>query len=129
MNRDTPPYTFRRGANPRSRGLAPSVFRFFDSPRRVLSPSLSELLFWSATAVCAVAQVAVVRAALAGRTPGASPALLARTREFFWVLLPAALLALLLVWTWRSLPARFNPSQGATASHVEGHPIPEGVRA
>ncbi|MCC6928046.1 MAG: hypothetical protein IT359_03545 [Gemmatimonadaceae bacterium] len=67
---------------------------------------MSDLFFWVATAICAVAQVAVVRAALAGRTPGASSSAVARTREFFWVILPAALLALLLLWTWRSLPAR-----------------------
>ncbi len=94
----------------------------------MLPPSVSELLFWSATAVCAVAQVAVVRAALAGRTPGASPTLLARAREFFWVLLPAALLALLLVWTWRSLPARFTPTQGASAAHAEGAAVVAEVR-
>lgn len=80
----------------------------------VHSTSISDLFFWCATAVCVVAQVAVVRAALAGRTPGASPSLLARTREFFWVILPAGLLALLLVWTWRSLPAR-TPAATSTA--------------
>lgn len=85
----------------------------------MLPPSVSELLFWSAAAVCAGAQIAVVRAALAGRTPGASPSALARAREFFWVLLPAVLLALLLVWTWRSLPARSAPTEGERASSVE----------
>ncbi len=84
--------------------------------------ALSDLFFWVATAICAVAQVAVVRAALAGRTPGASPSLVVRTRELFWVILPAALLALLLLWTWRSLPGRdrqpFTPavSSGLQAS-------------
>ncbi|MEP7381103.1 MAG: hypothetical protein ABI910_05415 [Gemmatimonadota bacterium] len=72
----------------------------------MLPASISEFLFWFATAICAVAQVAVIRAALAGRTPGASPTPLARAREFFWVILPAGLLALLLIWTWRSLPGR-----------------------
>lgn len=85
----------------------------------VLPPSIAELLFWSAAAVCAVAQIAVVRAALAGRTPGASASPLARAREFFWVLLPAVLLALLLVWTWRSLPSRVEPSEGERALRVE----------
>ncbi|HEX4934318.1 MAG TPA: hypothetical protein VFV33_14105 [Gemmatimonadaceae bacterium] len=82
----------------------------------MLPASISELFFWVATAVCAVAQVAVVRAALAGRTPGASPTALARTREFFWVLLPAAFLVLLLAWTWRSLPGRTSPASGAAIS-------------
>lgn len=89
----------------------------------MLPPSVSELLFWSAAAVCAAAQIAVVRAALAGRTPGASPSALARAREIFWVLLPAVLLALLLVWTWRSLPARAPQSEGARAAGVESIPL------
>ncbi len=77
-----------------------------DSPAGlfVLPASFSEVLFWLSAAICAVAQVAVVRAALAGRTPGASASALARAREFFWVLLPALLLALLLGWTWSALP-------------------------
>ena len=77
----------------------------------MISAPVSDLFFWLATAICAVAQVAVVRAALAGRTPGASPSAMARTREFFWVLLPAALVALLLVWTWRSLPGRVREAR------------------
>lgn len=82
----------------------------------MLPLSIPELSFWLATALCAVAQVAVVRAALAGRTPGASPSPVAKVREFFWVILPAALLALLLVWTWRSLPG--HAAQGSTSSIV-----------
>ena len=65
---------------------------------------LPHLLFWVATAVCIVAQVAILRAALAGRTPGASPSALARAREVLWTVLPAVALALLLAGTWRALP-------------------------
>jgi len=83
----------------------------------VLPAYISELLFWLAAAICLVAQVAVVRAALAGRTPGTSPSALARFREFFWVLLPAALLALLLGWTWSALPTR-APSGHVSAQQV-----------
>jgi hypothetical protein len=91
----------------------------------VLPPFSSELLFWSAAAICAVAQVAVIRAALAGRTPGASLKPVTRAREFFWVLLPAALLLLLLVWTWRSLPARFVQPHEQSAAMVGtlSHPV------
>lgn len=73
----------------------------------MFSASISESIFWIAAAICAVAQVAVIRAALAGRTPGASASAVARTREFLWVLLPAAFLVLLLTWSWQSLPGRF----------------------
>ncbi len=83
----------------------------------MLPALISELLFWLAAAICLVAQVAVVRAALAGRTPGTSPSPLAQFREFFWVLLPAALLALLLGWTWSALPSR-APDHHASAQQA-----------
>lgn len=104
-----------RGAAPNSPAGSP-----------VLPPSFSEILFWLSAAICLVAQVAVIRAALAGLTPGASPSTFARVREFFWVLLPAALLALLLGWTWRSLPGR-APDEGSRAGQathvIEGRPV------
>jgi cytochrome c oxidase assembly protein subunit 15 len=72
----------------------------------VLSPVLSEILFWLAAGICAVAQIAVLRAALAGRTPGASRSAASRGLELFWVVLPAVALLFVLLWTWRSLPSR-----------------------
>lgn len=89
----------------------------------MLPASFSEILFWLSAAICLVAQVAVIRAAVAGLTPGASESALARAREFFWVLLPAALLALLLGWTWRSLPGRDLDLRGAAPRSVEARPI------
>jgi hypothetical protein len=98
----------------------------------VLPAYISELLFWLAAAICLVAQVAVVRAALAGRTPGTSLSGLAQAREFFWVLLPAALLALLLGWTWSALPSRASAgrvsARQATASvEWKAPPAPRGT--
>ncbi len=114
LNPCPPPYTFRRGAPPPTSHAGSFV----------LPLSIPELSFWLATALCAVAQVAVVRAALAGRTPGASPSPVAKAREFFWVILPAVLLALLLVWTWRSLPG--HAVKGSTSSIVSpsASPVP-----
>lgn len=89
----------------------------------MLPASFSEILFWLSAAICLVAQVAVIRAAVAGLTPGASESALARAREFFWVLLPAALLALLLGWTWRSLPGRDLDQRGSAPPAVEARPI------
>jgi hypothetical protein len=86
----------------------------------VFSATSSELLFWLATAICAIAQVAVIRAALAGRTPGASPSVVSRVREFFWVVLPAGLLVVLLAWTWRSLPGRFLETPAAVSAGAVG---------
>lgn len=124
LNPCPPPYTFRRGALPPTSHAGSFV----------LSLSIPELSFWLATALCAVAQVAVVRAALAGRTPGASPSPVAKAREFFWVILPAALLALLLVWTWRSLPGHAvegNTSSlvAPSASSVPATPVASDFRA
>ena len=93
--------------------------------------SFSEILFWLSVAICLVAQVAVVCAAVAGLTPGASPSTFARVREFFWVLLPAALLALLLGWTWRSLPGNaraHGDAPGAAPHAIEGRPVDVGPR-
>lgn len=117
LNRPWHPYSL--GARDRRVRPVPRFVSFHAGPL-VLPASLSELLFWLAASVCLVAQVAVVRAALAGRTPGTSPSPLAQLRELFWVLLPAALLALLLGWTWSELPSRLPRervrSQQATAA-------------
>lgn len=117
----TPVHLSPRGSPPFCRSLSLS---------RVPPPFASELLFWSAAAICAVAQVAVIRAALAGRTPGASVKPLARAREFFWVILPAALLILLLVWTWHSLPARFVQPREHSAGNIGAmsHPVRASVK-
>lgn len=85
------------------------------------SPTISELVFWLAATVCAVAQVAVLRAALAGRTPGASDTLASRAREMFWVLLPATILVAVLVWTWKALPSRAAPVVSPVAQDVAAH--------
>lgn len=89
------------------------------------SSAFSQVVFWLAASVCAVAQVAVVRAALAGRTPGASLTLASRVREMFWVFLPAAVLAVVLVWTWRELPGRSpalaNPAVGVGVASAARH--------
>jgi hypothetical protein len=123
LNPRQTPYTFRRGAPP---PISPAGLH-------VPPASISEPFFWIATALCAVAQVAVVRAALAGRTPGASASTVSKVREFFWVLLPAALLVLLLTWTWRSLPGRAADhsadthgaaTSGATATDAASHDAP-----
>ena len=82
---------------------------------------VSEMLFWAGALLCVVAQGAVVRAALAGRTPGASTSIASKVREIVWVILPAVLLGVVLVWTWRSLPSR-----GAVPiTPVVGHPSPQ----
>jgi len=70
-----------------------------------VSPTAAQILFWSAAVVAVVAQAMVLRAALAGRTPAASPAPAARFRELLWIVLPAIALIVVL-WFTRDAVAR-----------------------
>jgi len=104
-------------------------------------PSLAtESLFWGAAAVCALAEMAIVRGAIVGvwhdRRSGSPPGNVEGTvggdrrrprtaGELAWALLPGIVLALVLVWTWRTMhpasapghapapPALSAPSSGA----------------
>lgn len=77
--------------------------------------------FWAAVAVCAVAQVFIVAAAVRAKTPDRADAAIprsSRTVEIGWTILPAIGLALLLLFTHRALepsaiedlPATHSPS-------------------
>ena len=114
LNRVPTPYTFRRGDS-----LHHPIWT------HVQSHPLSDSLFWLATTVCAVAQLAIIRAALSGRTPGAVSSTASRIRELFWVFLPAVLLTVVLTWTWESLPDHqqsWRPSTGVDRAPVVSAP-------
>jgi hypothetical protein len=77
---------------------------------------VAESLFWVAVASCTVAQTAIVRGVVAGcgparpgmETTAESPPLTTGSavrpvREAMWALLPGVVLALVLVWTWRTM--------------------------
>jgi heme/copper-type cytochrome/quinol oxidase subunit 2 len=71
-----------------------------------MNVSLADASFWLAVACCVVAQVAIVRSAFARRTPllgGAAMPPLRRPIEVAFTLVPAVLLALVLVLTWRAM--------------------------
>lgn len=72
----------------------------------LIRPALADAIFWSALACCVVAQVAILRSALARhRPPANAPATLPPVRrgvELVWALLPALALAGVLVLTWRA---------------------------
>jgi heme/copper-type cytochrome/quinol oxidase subunit 2 len=78
--------------------------------RRQLSRTIptfsSDATFWLAAVCCALAQAAIVRSALRARDHrpdgSASPS---RPTEVAWTVLPAVMLALVLVLTWRALHA------------------------
>jgi heme/copper-type cytochrome/quinol oxidase subunit 2 len=65
---------------------------------------LSDAIFWLAAAGCGFAQAAIIRSALRARAQrpdgSASPS---RPIEVAWTVLPAIMLALVLVLTWRAL--------------------------
>jgi heme/copper-type cytochrome/quinol oxidase subunit 2 len=65
---------------------------------------LSDAIFWLAAACCALSQAAIIRSALRARAErpdgSASPS---RPIEVAWTVVPALMLALVLVLTWRAL--------------------------
>jgi heme/copper-type cytochrome/quinol oxidase subunit 2 len=77
----------------------------------IISTFLSDAIFWLAAACCVFAQAAIVRSALRARAQrpdgSASPS---RPIEVAWTIVPAVMLALVLVLTWRAL----HPAPGFT---------------
>jgi heme/copper-type cytochrome/quinol oxidase subunit 2 len=71
---------------------------------RIIPRSLSDIIFWLAAACCALSQAAIVRSALRARAQrpdgSASPT---KAIEVAWTVLPALMLALVLLLTWRAL--------------------------
>jgi heme/copper-type cytochrome/quinol oxidase subunit 2 len=65
---------------------------------------MPNVIFWCAALCCAVAQAAIVRSALRARAQRpdgtASPV---KAIEVAWTVLPALMLALVLVLTWRAM--------------------------
>jgi heme/copper-type cytochrome/quinol oxidase subunit 2 len=70
----------------------------------IIPTFLSDAIFWLAAACCVFAQAAIVRSALRARAQrpdgSASPS---RPIEVAWTVVPAIMLALVLVLTWRAL--------------------------
>ena len=73
-----------------------------------VSHVLASSIFWVAAAVCAIAQVAILRSALRARTTagaGTATRQSSPAAELLWVLLPALMLCGTLLLTWRALGA------------------------
>ena len=83
---------------------------------------VASLLFWTAAVVCALAQAMLVRSLLLGRTPGSVKTRAAGLREVVWVLLPAVVLALTLVASWRKIH-RAEPAAGMAPVAMGSAPI------
>lgn len=71
---------------------------------RIIPTFLTDTIFWLAAACCTLAQAAIIRSALRARAHrpdgSASPS---RPIEVAWTVLPALMLVLVLVFTWRAL--------------------------
>ena len=81
--------------------------------------SFADAIFWSAVALCLVAEVAIVRSALATRPAPTAEHVPAARRpvEALWAIVPAIALAVVLVATWRAI----HPLRGGTsAATVDG---------
>ena len=81
----------------------------------MLPYSLSVPLFAICAITAVVGQLFIFRDGLAGRTPASSTSTGGRAREILWILLPALALVLVIVATWRALPAA--PTQVVPANH------------
>lgn len=70
----------------------------------ITSISFSDTIFWLAATCCALAQAAIIRSALRARAqrPDGSEAP-SKPIEVAWTVVPAVVLALVLVLTWRAL--------------------------
>lgn len=61
----------------------------------LLSPALARVLFWAAAFACGIAHVAILRSVAKTRQR--------RVTELAWAVIPAMVLAAVLVMTWRAM--------------------------
>lgn len=91
-----------------------------------MRPAVADAIYWSAVVCCVVAQIAILRSALARhRPPADAPATLPPVRrgaELVWALLPALALAGVLAFTWRAVRAHTDlPAAGTPAAAPHHH--------
>lgn len=70
-----------------------------------MNPSLAEAIFWIAALACVVAQIALLRSTFSAKEESRSQLVPAsrRSTELAWAIIPAVLLSLLLIATWRKI--------------------------
>ena len=119
LNRCRRAYTFRRVFLPHFWAFAPRL----DRPASRMTARLG--LFWVATAVCVVAELAILRSLLFGRARAAersatgplSDAIRARRpSEIAWAIIPAVGLLFVLYLTWRAVDVPAAPAAAPTPS-------------
>jgi hypothetical protein len=88
-----------------------------------MRPAIADAIFWSALVCCVVAQIAILRSALARHEPPAdAPASLPPVRRGMEALLPAVALAGVLALTWRAIQDRADASTDAAPPAAEVFP-------
>ena len=90
-----------------------------------MSPAVAAAVFWIAAACCLVAQIAVIRSAVRAPMPGSPNGAVAMPRrsiEIAWTIVPAIVLALVLMATWRAM---HQPAPGPIMIMPSGHPMIE----
>lgn len=91
-----------------------------------MRPAVADAIYWSAVVCCVVAQIAILRSALARhRPPADAPVTLPPVRrgaELVLALLPALALAGVLAFTWRAVRAPATDVPGAVAPAHHTHP-------
>ncbi len=70
-----------------------------------MSRQLALLIFALAGGMALIGQLLVLRDLFAGQTPAANTSLASRARETLWIVIPAIALVVLLIATYRALPA------------------------
>jgi hypothetical protein len=78
----------------------------------------SDVVFWAAVALCAVAQVGILRPLVTprrGPAPSAHVPVARRGTEVLWAVVPAVGLTLLLLVTWRAIHPRPATGPAPTA--------------
>jgi heme/copper-type cytochrome/quinol oxidase subunit 2 len=86
--------------------------------------AISLLLFWTSALACAIAEVAILRAALRRPAEDAPPVARALRPhspigEVIWALVPAVALTFVLFWTWAAIhePAASSPVGSNASAH------------
>jgi heme/copper-type cytochrome/quinol oxidase subunit 2 len=86
-----------------------------------MSPTVAEIVFWTAACCCLVAQIALVHAAIrspmSGSPDTAAVVMPRRSREIVWTIVPAIALVLVLAFTWRAM----HPPAGHEMPMPAGH--------
>ena len=81
--------------------------------------SLADAIFWIAVACCAVAQIAILRSVVISPSraanDGAPASPVRRAMEVAWAILPGIALALVMVWTWRTMHATSSLGAGVAS--------------